>query len=89
MFKKAATELLSVKKDDVQSVLLATGRGRSDDIVKCLNLFPYFNGWSEKSLRECCILSTIKRFLPDNVILGESIECFVTPSTFFKDGLDK
>lgn len=70
MFKKAATELLALKKDDVQSVLLATVHGKNEEIVKCLKLFPYFHGWSEKSIKECCILSSIKRFLPDTVILS-------------------
>lgn len=71
MFKRAATELLCLKKDDVQSVLLATVRGKNEDIVEALRLFPYFNGWSEKSVKECCIMSAIKRFLPDTVILSK------------------
>ncbi len=70
MFKRAATELLSLNADGAQSLFSATVHGKKEEIIKCLNLFPYFSGWSEKSVRECCILSSIKRFLPDTVIIS-------------------
>jgi len=36
-------------------------------------MFPYFDTWDEDAVRECCNLSKIKRYGPDQIILGNNM----------------
>lgn len=70
MFKKAATELLVLKKEDFGRVLQASIQKQWDEVQEALTQFPYFNAWPELARRECCLVSEIMNYTPQQVILG-------------------
>jgi hypothetical protein len=37
-----------------------------------MKMFPYFDIWDDAAVRECCVLSKIKRYEPDQIILGNN-----------------
>jgi hypothetical protein len=37
-----------------------------------MKIFPYFDTWDDDAVRECCVLSKIKRYEPDQIILGNN-----------------
>lgn len=70
MFKKAAVELLILKKDDFERVLKASMQKQWDDISSALKQFPYFEDWNEVATRECCMLSDTMSYNTHDIILG-------------------
>lgn len=70
MFKKAAVELLILKKDDFERVLKASMQKQWDDISSALKQFPYFEDWNEVAIRECCMLSDTMSYNTHDIILG-------------------
>lgn len=71
LFKKAAVELLILKKDDFDRVLKASMQKQWDDISSALKQFPYFEDWNEVATRECCMLSDTITYYTHEIILGE------------------
>jgi hypothetical protein len=37
-------------------------------------MFSYFDTWSDATMKECCALSKIERYEPDQTILGNTLE---------------
>ncbi|KAG8256933.1 hypothetical protein J6590_059165 [Homalodisca vitripennis] len=73
MFKKAAVELLILKKDDFDRVLKASMKKQWDEISSALKQFPYFDNWTDVATRECCMLSDTMAYSPQDIILGKGV----------------
>ncbi|CAG2065558.1 unnamed protein product, partial [Timema podura] len=58
-------ELLCLMKEDFANVLQVSLQHHWDDCKRAMQQFPYFNGWDEVAVRECCILSKLKSYGPD------------------------
>lgn len=69
----APCEFLVLKKDDFNNVLKATIKARWDEIREAMFKFSYFDQWDDFTVRECCILSKIKSYEPNQVILGDGV----------------
>lgn len=61
-------------KEDFNNVLKATIKARWDDIRDAMMKFSYFDDWGDVAIRECCILSKIKSFEPNTIILGDGVD---------------
>lgn len=66
-------EMLVLRKEDFDSVLRSSVMAEWDEIRRCMSMFTYFNGWDEITLRDCCILSKVKYYGVDDIILGEDV----------------
>lgn len=76
MFKKAAVELLILKKDDFNRVLKVTMKKQWDEISAAMKRFPYFDDWDDGGVRECCMLSDTAAFMAQELVLGKmSLVC--------------
>ncbi|XP_058788737.1 cGMP-dependent protein kinase-like [Phymastichus coffea] len=68
---KTATDLLIIQKRafnaHVRSVLLEEWAVLKDALVN----FNYFKGWTDDTMLECCILSKIVTFKPNEIVLGD------------------
>lgn len=87
MFKKAAVELLILKKDDFERVLKASMQKQWDDISSALKQFPYFEDWNEVATRECCMLSDTMSYNTHDIILGMYSRTVVITYCYCQGGL--
>nr|CAD7406460.1 unnamed protein product [Timema cristinae] len=71
--QEAMVELLCLMKEDFANVLQASLQHHWDDCKRAMQQFPYFNGWDEVAVRECCILSKLKSYGPDQMMLGDGV----------------
>lgn len=67
----APCELLCLKKRDFEIVLKDTVMEEWDKVIAAMKRFRYFDKWDEVAQRECCIRSKIKKYIPDQTILGD------------------
>lgn len=68
----AHCELLCLKKDDFDVVLKSTVQKQWNEVHEAMRLFTYFDEWDDIAIRECCILSKMKSYVPDQVVLGDN-----------------
>ncbi|KAF7991688.1 hypothetical protein HCN44_010489 [Aphidius gifuensis] len=68
---KTPVELLFITKHDFDQLLRENLLKNWNVLQEALVTFNYFNEWDEATIRECCILSKIKNFTPNEVILGD------------------
>lgn len=61
-------------KEDFNNVLKATIKARWDEIRDAMLKFSYFDDWDDVAIRECCILSKIKCYDPNTIILGDDVD---------------
>lgn len=66
----AEVELLLLRIEDFEEILKKNLEKEWDRIKEGLKLFPYFSYWTEIDTREFCMLSTIKKYPTDDIILG-------------------
>lgn len=64
----ASVDLLRVTRDDFDNVLRDALMKEWDVLRDALVHFDYFKAWDEETVRECCILSKLKDFAPNEVI---------------------
>lgn len=62
-----------LKRKDFDRVLKNTVKAEWDQILSALKRFTYFENFTEIEKRECCILSKIKVFPKDSIIVGDSL----------------
>ncbi|XP_019700446.1 uncharacterized protein LOC105190731 isoform X2 [Harpegnathos saltator] len=71
VISKTSVDLILIPQDDFDStlryVLLKKWHALRDALVH----FNYFKWWSDETARECCILSKLKDFKADEVLLGD------------------
>ncbi|EZA54365.1 hypothetical protein DMN91_002348 [Ooceraea biroi] len=68
---KTSVDLLLITEDDFDSILRYTLLKKWDVLRDALVHFNYFKLWDEETVRECCILSKLKDFKPNEVLLGD------------------
>lgn len=56
------------------------------EIKQALSLFPYFDTWDNERIAECCRISSIVEYSPDQIILGK--ECLEPFKLIFYISLD-
>lgn len=61
-----------LKASDFNRVLKVTVEAEWKAILRALNRFSYFANFSEIERRECCILSKIREFKEESVMIGGS-----------------
>ncbi|XP_044749826.1 uncharacterized protein LOC123310424 [Coccinella septempunctata] len=66
-------EMLVLRKEDFDAVLRSSVMAEWDEIRRCMSMFTYFNAWDEITLRDCCILSKVKYYGVEDIVLGEDI----------------
>lgn len=62
-------ELLFITKYDFDRLLRENLLKNWNILQEALVTFNYFNEWDEATIRECCILSKIKNFTPNEVVI--------------------
>lgn len=62
-----------LKRHDFDRVLKRTVQAEWNEILEALHHFSYFSSFNEIERRECCILSKIKVFPKDTIIVGGNI----------------
>ncbi|TGZ48887.1 uncharacterized protein [Temnothorax longispinosus] len=68
---KTSIDLLLITRDDFDSILRDSLTKKWDVLRDALVHFNYFKLWDEETVRECCILSKLKDFKPNEVLLGD------------------
>lgn len=63
----ASVDLLLITRNDFDSVLRGSLIKKWDVLRDALVHFNYFKLWNEETVRECCILSKLKDFKPNEV----------------------
>lgn len=63
----ASVDLLLITRDNFDSVLRGSLTKKWDILRDALVHFNYFKLWDEETERECCILSKLKDFKPNEV----------------------
>lgn len=63
----ASVDLLLIRRDDFNNILRDTLTEKWDVLRDALVHFNYFKAWDEETVRECCILSKLKDFKPNEV----------------------
>ncbi|KAK9885688.1 hypothetical protein WA026_012453 [Henosepilachna vigintioctopunctata] len=66
-------EMLVLYKEDFDAVLKSTVMAEWDEIKHCMSLFSYFDTWDEIAVRDCCILSKVKNYGIDDIVLSDDI----------------
>ncbi|KAL3265629.1 hypothetical protein HHI36_009834 [Cryptolaemus montrouzieri] len=66
-------ELLVLRKEDFDAVLRSSVMAEWEEIRRCMSLFTYFDNWDEIALRDCCILSKVRYYGVEDVVLSEDI----------------
>ncbi|XP_011698331.1 PREDICTED: uncharacterized protein LOC105456180 isoform X2 [Wasmannia auropunctata] len=64
-------DLLLISQNDFDNVLRGSLTKKWDVLRDALVHFNYFKLWDEETVRECCILSKLKDFKPNEVLLGD------------------
>ncbi|XP_067211516.1 uncharacterized protein [Linepithema humile] len=68
---KTSVDLLLINQDDFDRILRNSLTKQWDVLRDALVHFNYFKLWDEETVRECCILSKLKDFKPNEVLLGD------------------
>ncbi|XP_043469974.1 uncharacterized protein LOC122503478 [Leptopilina heterotoma] len=68
---KTPVDLLYIARKDFNEILKFSLMEEWDIFQDALNNFNYFKGWDEKLMRECCILSKVKNYKPNEIIIGD------------------
>ncbi|XP_039309914.1 uncharacterized protein LOC105206843 isoform X1 [Solenopsis invicta] len=68
---KTSVDLLLITRDDFDNVLRDSLTKKWDILRDALVHFNYFKLWDEETVRECCILSKLMDFKPNEVLLGD------------------
>ncbi|XP_029667508.1 uncharacterized protein LOC115238091 [Formica exsecta] len=68
---KTSVDLLLIRRDDFDNILRSVLTKKWDVLRDALVHFNYFKAWDEETVRECCILSKLKNFKPNEVLLGD------------------
>ncbi|XP_011871104.1 PREDICTED: uncharacterized protein LOC105563803 isoform X2 [Vollenhovia emeryi] len=68
---KTSVDLLLITRDDFDNVLRGNLTKKWDVLHDALVHFNYFKLWDEETVRECCILSKLTDFKPNEVLLGD------------------
>ncbi|XP_020278241.1 uncharacterized protein LOC109851980 isoform X2 [Pseudomyrmex gracilis] len=68
---KTSVDLLLIDQDDFNSILRSTLTKEWDVLRDALVHFDYFRTWDAETVRECCILSKLKEFKPNEILLGD------------------
>ncbi|KAG5312756.1 CNBD2 protein, partial [Acromyrmex insinuator] len=66
-----SVDLLLITEDDFNNVLRSSLTKKWDVLKDALVHFNYFKLWDEETIRECCILSKLKDFKPNEILLGD------------------
>lgn len=67
MCNLASADLLLISRDDFDRVLRHFLTEKWAVLRDALVHFNYFKFWDEETIRECCILSKLKDFTPNEV----------------------
>ncbi|CAD1472917.1 unnamed protein product [Heterotrigona itama] len=65
----AAVDLILIPRQDFNDILRSPLKKEWDVLQDALVHFNYFKSWDDVTIRECCILSKLKDFQPDEVHL--------------------
>ncbi|KAL0113758.1 hypothetical protein PUN28_012702 [Cardiocondyla obscurior] len=68
---KTSVDLLVIARDDFDNVLRSSLTEKWDVLRDALVHFDYFKLWNEETIRECCILSKLKDFKANEILLGD------------------
>ncbi|XP_011301105.1 uncharacterized protein [Fopius arisanus] len=68
---KTPVDLFYITKSDFDKLLKKTLLKNWNVLQDALVTFNYFKTWDEVTVRECCILSKIKEFGPNEILLGD------------------
>ncbi|XP_053989307.1 uncharacterized protein LOC128881906 isoform X2 [Hylaeus volcanicus] len=68
---RTTVDLLFVPRDKFDETLRCYLMEEWDVLQDALVHFNYFKSWDAEAIRECCILSRMKDFQPDEVLLGD------------------
>ncbi|XP_018307245.1 uncharacterized protein [Mycetomoellerius zeteki] len=68
---KTSVDLLLITRDDFDNILRSSLTKKWDVLRDALVHFNYFKLWDEETVRECCILSKLKDFKPNEILLGD------------------
>ncbi|XP_046489030.1 cyclic nucleotide-binding domain-containing protein 2 [Neodiprion pinetum] len=69
---KTSVDLLTITREDFNVVLRPWLTEQWEIFKDAIVNFNYFKGWDEETMRECCILSKIRDYRPDEVLLGDA-----------------
>ena len=67
--KIARVDLFYIKREDFDRILKTTLLEEWDILQDAMVNFNYFKGWDQNMIRECCILSKVKNYKPNEVWL--------------------
>lgn len=65
----AAVELLYIAKPDFDHLLRDFLQDEWNVLADAVVSFDYFKGWSEEKKRECCVLSKLKDYNAEDVMI--------------------
>ncbi|KAK9304618.1 hypothetical protein QLX08_004049 [Tetragonisca angustula] len=68
---KTSVDLILVPRHDFDDILRPSLKKEWDKLQDALVHFNYFKSWDDATIRECCILSKLKDFQHDEVLLGD------------------
>ncbi|XP_076631746.1 uncharacterized protein LOC143346931 isoform X1 [Colletes latitarsis] len=68
---KSTVDCLLISRDNFDDILRHHLTKEWDVLQDALVHFNYFKSWDAETIRECCILSRMKDFQPDEVLLGD------------------
>ncbi|XP_034952006.1 uncharacterized protein [Chelonus insularis] len=68
---KTPVDLLCLHKSDFDRLLKVLLLENWNVLQDALVTFDYFKSWDKTTIRECCVLSKVKDFKPDEIILGD------------------
>lgn len=65
-------ELLVLYKEDFDQILKSTLEAKHENIKKALQRFEYFNNYTVEKIRECCVISKIEQYNPQDIIHSQN-----------------
>ncbi|XP_046814974.1 uncharacterized protein LOC124422499 isoform X1 [Vespa crabro] len=68
---KTSVDLILINLDDFNEILKDNLMNEWNVLQDALINFNYFKSWDEETIRECCILSKLKHFQANEVLLGD------------------
>ncbi|XP_051172498.1 uncharacterized protein LOC127288852 [Leptopilina boulardi] len=68
---KTPVDLLYISREYFNQILKHSLMEEWDILQDALINFNYFKGWDENTMRECCILSKVKNYKPNEIIIGD------------------
>ncbi|XP_029053416.1 uncharacterized protein LOC114880996 isoform X1 [Osmia bicornis bicornis] len=71
VISNTTVDLIFISSQDFEDILRPTLMKEWNALQEALIYFNYFKCWDEKMMRECCILSRLKEFQADEVLLGD------------------